>query len=296
MGSFKISSLSPIRFHQAGRGDFVYNLIPSFEHERGYCQKYFHGDIPYIQVIAGAAASITMQMINNAGTVFASWSVGDSGVLLCGEKVYHWDGSIPDASTTPEGVYFLKMSISDSEGNTILYSEPLFITASYSNTVAIIYTHDENDFDRKFTGDAVLPSMLRIEGGMKSDGFAPGGKFKMFQDIDYNTEILNSSPLDVEKWTFGPSEGAPNHIGGLLNRIFGLSNVTIDGVQYSRNEGAKLERAGDSDYPLAGWAIELVKSDNPYSETFQTSFNELTCDNIIVTCDTELISCDAETF
>lgn len=293
MSAFYIPALSPIRFHQYGVGDFAYNEIPYFEYQRGYCQKYTHGDRPYIQVVSDTySANIVMQLVDNSGTVFKSWGVGQSYRSYRGLCVYHWIGYFPLSSVAPVGVYFLKMTIEDLNGQTVLYSEPIYLTDDTSKLVTISYTHDENDFDRVFVGNNVVPSILRIEGGMKSEGLQPGGKFTMFQDQDYNSVVLQSQPYNVEKWTFGPSEGVPNHIADLINRIFGLSNVTIDGVQYSRNEGSKLERTGETEYPLAGWSLDLIKSLNPYSAEFATSAAAFTADNTSITADSNLQTAD----
>jgi hypothetical protein len=206
--------------------------------------------------------------------------------------IYAFVHSLPFSNIAPEGVYFLRLTIVDSSGSATLYSEPIYLCSSFANTVKLIYSHDENDFDYQFTSSNIYPSMLRVEGGMKSDGLAPGGKYTMFQDQDYNSVMLNSQPYNVEKWTFGPSYGMPNHMADLLNRIFALSDVTIDGVAYSRNEGAKLERAGDTEYPLAGWSIDLVKTENPYSYAFQTAAIPLTADTIDYTADNALLTAD----
>ena len=291
MGTFKISLLSPIRFHNAATDDFAYNKIPSFEYSRGYCQQYRFGDRPYIQIISASVATMSMQLVTNEGTVIKGWTVGDSGRSYRGLKVYHWANYFP-LTGAAEGVYFLKLSISDSSGILTMYSEPIYLSSTSPDTVAVTYSHDENDFDRVFTGSNVMQHLMRIEAGMKSDGLAPGGKFTMFADLNYQSVMLQSQPYNVEKWTFGPGEGIPNHLADIINRIFGLSTVKIDGVQYSRNEGAKIERTGVNEYPLAGWSLDLIKSDNPYSYESSTALEALTVDSTTITVDSTLITSD----
>jgi len=299
--TYKFPYLNPIRFHQYGVNDFFYNEIPGFEVQRGWVQPYVMGDRPYLQIHGSSpTATMTMRLIDNEGTVYKTWGVYYSGYsygLTETTYVYQWGNPFPYSSQISEGIYFLKLEISDTEGSMIFYSEPIKLTAlAPDNTVRIIYTHDENDFDVIFTGSNIVGEfMLRIDGGMKSEGFLPGGKFTMFQDLDYNSVMLQSQPYNIEKWTFGPANGCPNWMGDKINRIFGLSDITIDGVGYSRNENAKIDRAGESGYPLAGWTIELVKTANPYKEEFSIHTltpTPLTCDSIQYTCDSTLVTSD----
>lgn len=296
MGTYKISSLCPVQFHRIGSGDFAYNKIPSFEYSKGYNQVYFNGDIPIIQILSTTAADeIRIEFVDIDGDKIGIWTHWEFSSIgsYAGYRVYSLNFAIPDKSILA-GICFMKMTITDSAGNAVFYSEPLYVCETMADVVAIVYNHDENDFDRLFTG-AALPSMIRVEGGMKSEGLQPGGKFTMFQDMAYNSVMLNSQPYNVEKWTFGGSYGIPNWLADKINRVFGLSNVTIDNVQYSRNEGAKMERTGETDYPLAGWAIDLVKTDNPTSEDFTTTpipVLPLTADNASGTADNDLGTAD----
>ena len=240
-----------------------------------------------------------MRLVDIYGVVKKSWVVGYSGYSYGTplQYVYQWANPLPYSSQIDEGVYFLRLDIYDWQGTLSFYSEPIRLSIlAPVNTIKLVYKHDQNDFDTIFIGSNVLGEFfMRIEGGMKSDGFQPGGKFTMFQDQDYNSIVLQSQPTLIEKFTFGPSVGTANWMGDKINRIFGLSTVTIDGTQYVRNEAAKLERNGEVNYPLAGWTLELIKSDNPYSETFDYHENypePLTCDRTDITCDSTVVTSD----
>lgn len=294
MGNIKISKLNPILFHHSTDEKFTVDRVPDHEERRGYCQKYYHGDTPYIQVLTDDLTSVmSMALIDNDGTVYKSWLLWFSGLMYDGYYVYHWYNYLPFANVAPEGMYFLRLYVNDMKGDSLFYSEPIYLSANTGKDgmVRVIYSHDENDFYRRFTGN-VNPSVLWVEGGVKSDGETPGGKFDMFQDIDYNSVLLHSAPYLVEKWTFGDGGGIPNWLGDKLNRIFGLSDVTLNGVAYSRNEGAKLSRVGDNDYPLAAFEIDLVKSDNPMTDDYLTEPTPLTVDTTEITCDNTLITSD----
>jgi len=293
--SYKLSYLNPIRFHQSGIGDFAYNEIPAHEFQRGYNQVYFHGDRPWIQVLSATPfAAMFMKLIDNEGTVYKTWQFYRSGYSYGAWFTFDWVGVFPPASVAPAGVYFLKLEIQDAGGSLVFYSEPISLVASQDETLKIVYTHDLNEFDTYFTIGTGVNFLLRVEGGVKSEGLQPGGKFTMFQDLDYQSLILQAQPYNVEKFTFGPSAGIPNHLADKLNRIFSLSSVTINGTAYTRNEGAKMERNGETDYPLAGWSLELVKTANPYSDAFSeyTPKSAFTADNTLKTADTTLYTAD----
>jgi hypothetical protein len=287
MNKYKIPYLNPIQFHQYGSGDFFYNTIPSFEYKRGYNQTYRTTDKPGLQVLAETStATMKIELVDIYGVIKKTYLLTYSGFKYKDWFVYRWDSTF----NYSEGYYLLKITISDSEGARVFYSEPIELNDT-RETVAISYSHDENNFDIRFTEDQWF--MIRLEGGMKSDGFSPGGKFKMFQDLDYQTVLLESNPFNVEKWTFGQSLGVPNYVGDKLNRIFGLYYVMIDGVYYSRNESAKMERVGDADYPLAGWTIDLVKTENPFSSEHSLIFTiPFTADNAIILADTTIQTAD----
>jgi len=293
--TYKIPFINPIRFHQSGVGDFFYNEIPDFEVRRGWAQPYVMGDRPFVQIHCSSPAStMLMSLMDNAGTVYKTWSVYYSGYTFGtgADKtyLYNWTGIFPAVA---EGFYFLKLLVQDSEGYMIFYSEPIRLyTTAPDNHIILRYTHDENDFGVVFVGYLF---MMRLQAGLKSEGFQPGGKFTMYQDLDYQSEVLTSQPYNVEKWTFGSSEGIPNWVADKINRLFGLSTTIIDATYYCRNEGAKMERQGVEHFPLAVWQLELIKKDNPYEDTF-TSHDSgalpLTCDSILYTCDSTLVTSD----
>lgn len=298
MNQYKLPFLNPIRFHQIGIGDFAYNNIPSFEYKRGYNQIYHFGDRPYIQILSTAINPfMKMDLIDLNGNISWTWLPWNTSIAYGSYFLSVWHNYFPD--TIAEGIYFLKLEISDADGSIFFYSEPINLLTTSEDTVRIEYTHDQNEFDSIFVSldnpSYLMPFMLRIEGGMKSEGLLPGGKYTMFQDQDYQSIVLQSQPYNVEKFVFGPPYGMPNHLADKINRIFGLSNVKINGIGYSRNEGAKLERNGEPGYPLAGWSLDLVKSLNPYSESFEVApVIPFLCNNEDILCSNETILLNQE--
>jgi hypothetical protein len=49
----------------------------------------------------------------------------------------------------------------------------------------------------------------------------------------------------------------PPYLIDKLSRIFGCDTLTIDGRDFTKNEGANWEPVELEGYPMAGWSIEL---------------------------------------
>ena len=277
MSIIKISALNPIQFHQYGVGDFAYNLVPSIEFQKGYNQVYFAGDRPGIQLLSDMNVDLQIQVVDINDTLIDTWHFDLLQTTYGAYNVYQCNDILP---STP-GIYFIKIVVSHNDELVTFYNEPINLVASADNVLSIEYTHDQNEFDVLFLEANVFNFFLRIEGGIRSEGLAPGGKFTMFQDLDYKSVMLQSQPFNVEKFIFGPGDGVPNWMADKLNRIFGLSTVMINGVQYSRNEGAKMERIGDTGYPLAGWSLDLIKTENPYGNEVDTAETFLASNGVI---------------
>ena len=165
------------------------------------------------------------------------------------------------------------------------------------NTVLIACSHDENDFDFKFIDsvyNVTRTIIQRVEGGFKSDGQLPGGKYTMYQDLQFKPVILNAVPYNTYRLTVGNNIGVPNWVIDKLNRIFSCSSVKIDNVEYTRAEGAKFEPVNrDPFYPSGIWTIDLLKSENPYSD--EMDYVVLPETQTLFTADTTQVSADDET-
>jgi hypothetical protein len=268
-----------------------------------YLQKYQFGDLFYIQFLiqgaslAGGIYSPTCQLIDINGTVIYSFQVeGTSGAAVyTGYSAYNVAENIP---TITAGIYIVKLvcyAPKDPAGfdyaQMSFYSEPIHIAATHENTVLIEYRLTYNDFDCIFT-DELAAFNFRVEGGIKTEGFTPGGKFQIFTDLDYEPVMLQSSPYNVYKFQFGPGSGLPNWIGDKLNRIFACDTISINKVGYLRNDGSKLEATREAGYPFSGWSIELLKVTKEHSEDYDLDY--LTFDSELITWDSEIITFDAE--
>lgn len=268
-GLLYVPKLNPLRFHVANLGGFWENEIPSMEYSQAdvrYCQKYNVKDIFYLQFLAtfDFATNATITLIDNDATVIETFTVETQGMLGTLNSYYIKD-LIP---STTAGMYFIRVVVPFADGGINVYSEPIYIAEDHDDTIMITYRHTWSIHDCRF-GTVNLPMFyLRVEGGLKSDGFAPAGKYTMFTDLDYQPVMLQTQPFNLYKHSFGGSLGLPNWMADKINRAFSLDYTFIDNIQYMRNEGAKMERIGDAFDPRAGWTLELLEVGNDYSERY----------------------------
>lgn len=289
----KIPLLNPIRFHQLGSGDFQFNNIPWFEQKILYSQPFIFGDAPNLQIfIQSSSATVFIDLIDNESAEYKRWYLYPSPGLpeYNGMTSYGWPNGLPLKSEINRGIYFLRLTVMHTQGPIIFYSEPIRIEETLSDCIKVRYWHDVSQYDYQ----KMYVFTIRIEGGIKSDGYQPGGKFTMYEDLDYNPVLLSSTPFNVYKFQFGTASGIPNYLTDIINRMFSMTFVEIDGIRYQRNEGAKLERQGTDRYAYAAWAIDLIKSENNYSDNYAylEGVIPLTADTTKYTADTIILTAD----
>jgi len=265
--------------------NFAHTQIPSFEEEKTYFQKFKQGD-----QIGGQWIVSDKDLIYWTGaTVDLIDCTGASVQSLTVYRARKWFGTsrsyvvIDTIGAVANGIYFLKVVVpSDIPGEYItLVSEPLSIRDDHENTLAIWYGNDAyvSDFDLIYGSVDQFPvqNFIRVEGGVKSDGFQPGGKFQQYADLEYQQVILKATPFNIYKFTFGDNGALPNWMADKLNRIFFFPNVFInkDGAQtinyrnkYIRAEGAKMEPQRESLMPFAVWTFDLMEVENYMSDIF----------------------------
>lgn len=162
-------------------------------------------------------------------------------------------------SSFPPGKYFFTR---DAAGS-ITYSEPFEIIDSEDSgliclenqdpTLLIEYTHYEPYGGLKFFSP--FSPMIRVPAILKYK--STPAKDNVYEDQLLNQTMINSVPFRLFDFIIGGNYGVPPYLIDKISRIFGCSNLSIDGRLYTKNEGAAFEPALLENYPMAGWAIEL---------------------------------------
>jgi hypothetical protein len=311
MMQVKTPKVNPVRFFQVGKDQEWTNSLPWWEYKTNYFQKWRETDTLCFQILYDnyPPAQINYKAVNVvtgvieyevdfnqiiAGTPykFGEYFVGQYNQPILGPALW-----------TENKLIQILLTIPSAEGNIYFKSDYqyIYITAHsdevIDNTILIQAWYDLNDKDFIFTNANSGKPMIRIEGGFPSDGFNPGGKFTVFQDQDYRPEMLSGSIFNTERLVIGTAFGIPNWMVDKINRLITMDNLLVDGVEYVRNEGGKLERVyTDHIYPAAQWMVDLVLAGNPDSDenSYIAGIVPFTADTTLVSADDEEITIDQE--
>lgn len=166
------------------------------------------------------------------------------------------------------GTYFLQI-VAGSPAQKTLISEPLIFAETIENSLLIEFSHFEFYNDVIF--ETGIDMNVRIYGGLKFK--APNAKDTLYEDQSLNMTMLKSVPYRLWRLVIGNAEGIPDWFIDKLNRVLGCSTVSIDGRNYSKNEGAKMEESTEENYPMRAWAIELREKLNRDSKIFSSTGN-----------------------
>ncbi len=154
-----------------------------------------------------------------------------------------------------EGIYQLEMN----SGTPVVdshVSEFFHVREKHEASVLLTYKHNRNDFNIPFEVSGSFD--YRAFGGLRN--FEPKSEDTLFIDQPANAVLLSSSAYDIETLVLGEYMGSPDYVASDIRHIMRCKEVLIDGVQYSRNDGAQLDPTREDFYGLSGWSLELRKS------------------------------------
>lgn len=154
----------------------------------------------------------------------------------------------------PPGRYFLTRLAA----GVLTYSDPFEITEDMENTVLWEYTNDEPYQEIKFF--APFSPMIRVPGILKY--LKPGMRRTAYTDQLLNVVNVNAVPFRVWQFILGGIGGVPPALIDKLSRIFGCRTLKGDGRLFTMNDGADWDKNELEQYPMQGWAIEMVETLN----------------------------------
>lgn len=144
-------------------------------------------------------------------------------------------------------------------GGLLLGSEYFEINETAEGTLLIEFS-DRNTYEGIIFGTPFFPS-IRVPARLKYKKTA--AKATMYEDQRLNEEMIKNIPYRIHEFILGGDVGVPPYLIDKVARIFGCSNLSIDGRLYARNgDGAEFEAQEEEDYPMAGWKIELREKIN----------------------------------
>lgn len=288
----KIPDLNPLRwlkYNNNTRDDFFVNELADVEQEEKYYQIFEQLDPinAQIQILPSVVTAYKMELVDQhmqvVKTASASTLYTDA---VTGFRYVHFN-CIPAGLV---GCYFAKLSLTVDTGSTyiydVYYSEPLDIQSSHEYSIQIDYRHDENDYDMVFqpaaTGLTSLQRInytarpnaiyrIRVHGGLWEKNRNTGSVDVLYFNESHDPRLLHSTPFRSVVWSFGNARGFPYWMYDKLARVFACSDTSIEGVYYTKDEGAELEKETVDRYPMVTASLAMLPKENTYSQEYSTT-------------------------
>lgn len=180
--------------------------------------------------------------------------------------IYESDISL---SILPAGIYQMRIDCGSPVSTTLL-SNYFTVDAAVPESLLLEYTNYQYYADVFF--ETGFSPMLRVYGFNRYKG--PGSRITGYEDqpADYVT---------LKKWNYRTyefttrSEGIPDYLIDMIDRIFGCSSLKIDDRYFSIADGAKWSVQEEAYYTMKGWSIDLREAQNRDSRIYQNSTIQL---------------------
>lgn len=244
--------------------------IKSFERKVNYYQKWQVGDESIIQVESTIMPD-DLKIYSCNSTVAASFpfvltASGDELGVNIYEAVVNLD--LLDVNKT----YYAYIRANFMSVTFEAISEPIRLQTLWPGTLLFNYKHSVNVQGVAFTTGVEF--YFRCEAGIMD--FQPEYEGADYIDQIHNVEVLTGTPYRAYKLYIADEKGVAPWVLDLLNRIFNCDYVNIrkevteQGLEYTKNTGAKWEVNRVKGYPLFGGSLEIVESKNKSGLQFMT--------------------------
>lgn len=250
--------------------DWFSKQIQSWEQSIPYFQKWQLTDHVDLQ-IQSDMGPIRLDLIDCSQLVAKTVNFETKPTIITGQPWQVLEASMQLADVDPGYYWFL---ITAGFGDNILQfiSEPLDVANNHAGTTLFKYKNTRNSLDMVWA-TGINPS-FRCEANIGE--YAPGSKTTVYEDQVLNLVELSAFPYDQFKLQIGGSYGVPNWVAKRLNMIFCNDTVLIDGRQYVKADGAKLEPNRIERYPMSGWTMDIRPASNRFSGIYDATFDDET--------------------
>ena len=142
-------------------------------------------------------------------------------------------------------------------------SEPFVVTGSAGKSVLLEGVNMTDNFGITYE-DNPMPFAVRVEGGFYPASLTPQSNDNIFKGQNADFTTLYSMPSVTRRLNLGGAHGIPDAFAEKINYLLSMDLVKIDGREYTKPDGARLEAASGENSPLRSWNIEMaeVKEDN----------------------------------
>ena len=233
--------------------DWYYRTLKEYEQKQPYVQPFQQSDTIRVQWI-GSNTSGHYDHIklldSNGSDTGVSISVGSS--VVGSNTLYTITLPLWNIN---EGKYFLSVyHLPASNDRTYIIFEPFYVKQVHIKTVRIDYYNSFNDQSVIYPTSAYVPQ-LRVHGCITD--VTNDSKFNVYEDQPMNLEMVSGIPYRTFELTLGGSKGIPQWYADIIERALLTDTLTIDGIAYTRAEGAKLEAKKEAGKPLNMYTIKL---------------------------------------
>jgi hypothetical protein len=250
--------------------DFFYlETIYRWEQRREFLQPFQNSDSIRWQ-FQSQTAPLKYSLIDVEGRVWVENNMTD--LLQNADdpayRIYQADLSL---APYPEGVYFIKIECGaqnlDGTYPLVLISEPISIAQVQKDTLYLGYKG--TNYYGSFVWATGFSPFIRLRATLRLK--SPSSKDTFFEDDEMGMTLLQSKPYKVWLLNVGGPSGIPDYLATILNWVVGCKTLFIDGKQYTKNEGAKLEEASQANFPMRAWKIELRYAQNRSAKTYENN-------------------------
>lgn len=230
--------------------DFGSRWKLDFQIQENYVQRFKSTDVPRVQYVDDIGADTLVYInINDSITEITP------NILIENETL-----SIREFTLDLTGLSGCIQVYFEQNGEIVL-SSMFEVSDNVDDTILLEYTHRRNDFDTYF--DLEHKFCFRVEGVFLPQEYSFDNETEGFRDQRHKAKELSSYTIEKRKLTIGGGFGVPNWVARLLNNIFSLSNVHVDGVRTIRSDGAAIEITTiHNDYPLYIYKLDLETTED----------------------------------
>lgn len=258
--------------------DFYLRNVPVWDEARFFAQPFQQGDIIRVQFLglddipSGVYAGnpYTAYIIDCNNKIYASYSVTSPSVtLIDGLRIREVEIPLFNVQEGYYRVVIRRREIAVTSYREFVISEPIHVKQTHPYSVLINYTNSKNAQGVIFQYG--LNFQFRAYAVVKD--LEPMSKINVFEDEPLNLTTLSSTPY--RQWTLhvgGQTNQVPDWFIDKLERITGCDTMSIDGKQYTRAEGAKLEINRPQGASLSSCKVALresINDNNLYVEQYQ---------------------------
>lgn len=243
-----------------------------WENSNNYAQKFQFEDRTAFQ-ISSNANSVSLYLVDCNGRIFKSYpapnvTVGNTVNVQGVDYTTFANTWQVEFSSLNEGIYYLYCVMEypigmDTHSIEYYISEPISLATKHINTLLFEYTHPRNQYETVFvngSGGNTTAFSLRAEGMIES--IDQKSSDIQYNDQDYDAVMLNSYPYRTFQLNMGHVSGLAPWVWDKLNIILGLKSVAIEGVYYTKDDGAQWSKI-EGDRKV--WPTITIRESDNYS-------------------------------